>query len=202
MAHVLDPVTGQCAPTLVGLVGLHIVQKTKSRPQWIWSTFEQVDNVPPAQAGAAAFAFNNATGTPMPTSNPYPLDRVLQAPTASPFNVTRSQADQRVDHLPPEHGRHEQSLPRRAPVQLDLAVLSARHDPVAPLAEQPDDARRPDQHISGESSQRPVCLFECDARDLRPGEYRHRLHELSQRDDASHGFPLVSERPRVPSQCA
>jgi hypothetical protein len=60
-----------------------------SRPQWIWSTFEQVDNVPPAQAGAAAFAFNNATGTPMPTSNPYPLDRVLQAPTASPFNVTR-----------------------------------------------------------------------------------------------------------------
>ena len=90
MAHVLDPVTGQCAPTLVGLVGLHIVQKTKSRPQWIWSTFEQVDNVPPAQAGATGnFAFNNGDGTPMKTSNPYPLDRVLQAPTASPFNVTR-----------------------------------------------------------------------------------------------------------------
>lgn len=30
----------------VGLVGLHIGTKTKISPQWIWSTFEQVDNVP------------------------------------------------------------------------------------------------------------------------------------------------------------
>ncbi len=30
----------------VGLVGLHIGTKTNSSPQWIWSTFEQVDNVP------------------------------------------------------------------------------------------------------------------------------------------------------------
>lgn len=31
---------------LVGLVGLHIGTKTEGSPQWIWSTFEQVDNVP------------------------------------------------------------------------------------------------------------------------------------------------------------
>jgi hypothetical protein len=30
----------------VGLVGLHIGTKTITSPQWIWSTFEQVDNVP------------------------------------------------------------------------------------------------------------------------------------------------------------
>ena len=30
---------------LVGLVGMHISQKTKSSPQWIWSTFEHVDNL-------------------------------------------------------------------------------------------------------------------------------------------------------------
>jgi hypothetical protein len=30
----------------VGLVGLHIAHKTASRPEWIWSTFEQVDNAP------------------------------------------------------------------------------------------------------------------------------------------------------------
>lgn len=30
----------------VGLVGLHIVHKTASRPEWIWSTFEHVDNAP------------------------------------------------------------------------------------------------------------------------------------------------------------
>ncbi|NWD67017.1 hypothetical protein HX870_05335 [Pseudomonas gingeri] len=31
----------------LGLVGLHIITKAKGYPQWIWSTFEQVDNVPP-----------------------------------------------------------------------------------------------------------------------------------------------------------
>jgi len=28
----------------VGLVGMHIAHKTATRPEWIWSTFEQVDN--------------------------------------------------------------------------------------------------------------------------------------------------------------
>ncbi len=31
----------------LGLVGLHIISKVEGFPQWIWSTFEQVDNVPP-----------------------------------------------------------------------------------------------------------------------------------------------------------
>ncbi len=30
---------------LVGLVGMHIALKTQSSPQWIWSTFEHVDNL-------------------------------------------------------------------------------------------------------------------------------------------------------------
>jgi hypothetical protein len=42
-----------CAKSAVALVGLHIAIKTSSRPQWVWSTFEQVDNVPPAVAGEA-----------------------------------------------------------------------------------------------------------------------------------------------------
>ncbi|MGC3990289.1 MAG: hypothetical protein QM796_11525 [Chthoniobacteraceae bacterium] len=29
----------------VGLVGMHISMRTKSSPEWIWSTFEQIDNV-------------------------------------------------------------------------------------------------------------------------------------------------------------
>ena len=41
-----DPVTGACGRVTAGLVGLHIIQKTPSRPQWIWSSFEQIDNVP------------------------------------------------------------------------------------------------------------------------------------------------------------
>jgi hypothetical protein len=42
-----------CSEQDVALVGLHIAIKTASRPQWIWSTFEQVDNVPPAGEGEA-----------------------------------------------------------------------------------------------------------------------------------------------------
>ena len=34
-----------CVDALLGLVGFHISHKTESRPEWIWSTFEQVDNV-------------------------------------------------------------------------------------------------------------------------------------------------------------
>ena len=34
-----------CSVRTVGLVGFHVMQKTKSSPQWIWSTFEHVDNV-------------------------------------------------------------------------------------------------------------------------------------------------------------
>jgi hypothetical protein len=30
---------------LVGLVGMHIAMRTRSSPEWIWSTFEQIDNV-------------------------------------------------------------------------------------------------------------------------------------------------------------
>jgi hypothetical protein len=41
----VDPFTGASEKATVGLVGLHIACKTKSRPQWIWSTFEHVDNV-------------------------------------------------------------------------------------------------------------------------------------------------------------
>lgn len=37
---------GKCRKANVGLVGLHIVHKTKSFPQWAWATFEHVDNAP------------------------------------------------------------------------------------------------------------------------------------------------------------
>lgn len=89
-AMVRDPATGQCASQTVGLVGLHIVQKTPSRPQWIWSSFEQVDNVPPAQPGSAGkFTFNDGAAEPMPEKNPLPLLPLAPQPV-KPFNVVRS----------------------------------------------------------------------------------------------------------------
>jgi hypothetical protein len=90
LALVLDPLTGKCSSQFVGLVGLHIVQKTPSRPQWIWSTFEQVDNVPPAQTGApGTFGFNDGGSKAMPLSNPYSLSPLI-VPAPPPFNVIRA----------------------------------------------------------------------------------------------------------------
>jgi len=52
---IVPPVNGACpehatpsndqCPVQVGLVGMHIAHKSQSSPQWIWSTFEQVDNL-------------------------------------------------------------------------------------------------------------------------------------------------------------
>ncbi len=67
---IYDEGRGACepAPRLMGLVGLHVAQKTQHAPQWIWSTFEQIDNVPrlagdqvdPALASASA-RFNDSS---------------------------------------------------------------------------------------------------------------------------------------------
>lgn len=35
-----------CTLETVGMLGLHIVQRTNSSPQWIWATFEHTDNAP------------------------------------------------------------------------------------------------------------------------------------------------------------
>lgn len=84
-----DLSTSKCKLTKVGLVGLHIVQKTATRPQWIWSTFEHVDNVPPATPGApGTFAFNAGNDTPMPGGNEFSVDPP-PIPPPSPFNVER-----------------------------------------------------------------------------------------------------------------
>jgi hypothetical protein len=35
-----------CLPETLGLIGFHAVHKTASRPQWIWTSFEHIQNVP------------------------------------------------------------------------------------------------------------------------------------------------------------
>jgi len=88
-AQVFDPVTNTCGEQEVGLVGLHIVQKTKSRPQWIWSTFEQIDLVqlvPPIHG--VPMALNDGSGAHMPRGgNPIPFPPPAAPPEAT--NVER-----------------------------------------------------------------------------------------------------------------
>lgn len=45
--------TNVCSTQDIALVGLHIVVKTQNRPQGIWSSFEHIDNLPPAGEGEA-----------------------------------------------------------------------------------------------------------------------------------------------------
>jgi hypothetical protein len=54
-ALVLTPPNAQrrCLKETLGLVGFHAVHKTASRPQWIWTSFEHVQNVPARDEVAA-----------------------------------------------------------------------------------------------------------------------------------------------------
>jgi hypothetical protein len=103
-AWVQDPDKQKCHQADVGLVGLHIVYKTKLRPQWIWATFEHVDNVPPfdnvpppnPQPGQK-FTFNDGSGHPMTAAPeddykiPPPTDSNGPGDPPRPFQVERLQ---------------------------------------------------------------------------------------------------------------
>jgi hypothetical protein len=58
-----------CVEQTLGLVGFHVGHKTTSAPQWVWSSFEQVDNAPSQQDIAneklhPPYTFYNATCAP------------------------------------------------------------------------------------------------------------------------------------------
>ena len=88
-----DPSTGECREATVGLVGLHIVHKTQSSQQWIWASFEHVQNAPLRGEPPTGFSFNNGSGAAMPTSAP-PNTPITKPPTGPwvvppPYNVER-----------------------------------------------------------------------------------------------------------------
>jgi hypothetical protein len=89
-AFVFDPAKNTCSQIIVGLVALHIVQKTDSRPQWIWSTFEQMDLVPPAHG--VPMTLNDGSGVPLPPINPIKLPRPNLCTPPEEANVLRGSA--------------------------------------------------------------------------------------------------------------
>ncbi len=46
MDAVLVEPNGRCRPAKMGLVGLHIIHKTSTMPNWTWATFEHIKNAP------------------------------------------------------------------------------------------------------------------------------------------------------------
>jgi hypothetical protein len=78
-----------CVKGTVGLVGLHITQKTPTLPQWTWATFEQIDNVPPPASNySGTLSFNNPTCPPL-SCPPNQSTEKNGVPTAVPTQVTR-----------------------------------------------------------------------------------------------------------------
>lgn len=72
-----------CQQERMGLVGFHITQKTPSAPQWIWSTFEHINNVPdPAATGHPSF-YNPQCNTCPPNQQTTP---------GTPNQITRVEA--------------------------------------------------------------------------------------------------------------
>lgn len=102
-ALIYNPDTGVCTKETVGLVGLHVVQKTAQLPQWMWATFEQVDNAPDQTTGPVSgkkynFFSADCAGCPLNTppskTNPtFPTQVVRVTPVSSDApNATFQQA--------------------------------------------------------------------------------------------------------------
>ncbi|MGB8507512.1 MAG: hypothetical protein WCD76_03825 [Pyrinomonadaceae bacterium] len=96
-------------PVTLGLVGLHILHKTRSQPTWLWSTFEQVDNLkpPPHSPFGAKASFTNPDCSPLtcppnvqtaPTpyteldKNGKPLNKPVQVVRLNPVNDSMAES--------------------------------------------------------------------------------------------------------------
>jgi hypothetical protein len=67
------PVAEKCELLTVGLVGIHMVHKTAGAPQWVWSTFEHVDNCPTEGETPSKPSYNFfSKASPAPSPNEPP----------------------------------------------------------------------------------------------------------------------------------
>lgn len=108
-AQVFDVASGKCTAQDIALVGFHIVTKTPDRPQWIWSTFEQVDNVPGISGEPKP-----PPGTPLSFNNPS-QQQVLNPPRApKPISPTN----------PPVVNPTAMQVVRRQPIQADTLKMN------------------------------------------------------------------------------
>ncbi|HKR06952.1 MAG TPA: hypothetical protein VJY62_20110 [Bacteroidia bacterium] len=93
-----DPSPGE-NPVTLGLVGLHIAHKTPTQGNWVWSTFEQVDNLTksfynpactdcPANVPLTGSNFKELDSTGMPLDSPTQVTRInpIQDPFADTLN--------------------------------------------------------------------------------------------------------------------
>jgi len=98
-AVVIDPATSQPRQVIVGLVGLHIIRKTKNAQQFAWATFEHVANAPDSGAtGGGPFTYYNTSCNP--TTDPYQCAVNTQPPACTAASCAYSAPMQVVRHNP------------------------------------------------------------------------------------------------------
>ena len=106
-----------CSKRDVELVGLHIMIKTRYRPQWLWSTFEHVDNVPPAGEGEAREPDAHNSGAPYSYFDPTQPDRrlpLLGSPESLPISLSN----------PPKVDPAPMQVTRRHPVHPSTMAMN------------------------------------------------------------------------------
>jgi len=106
-----------CTKTDVALVGFHIMVKTRYRPQWLWSTFEHVDNVPPAGEGEAREPDAKDSGAPYSFFNDRAPERrlpLLGSPEALPISLAN----------PPRLDPEPMQVRRRHPIHASTMAMN------------------------------------------------------------------------------
>jgi len=104
-AVLVDPPGPTCRRATIGLVGLHIVARTPSRPEWIWSTFEHIDNLGDAPGGASPTYFDPSGPANPNDPSVNKLEQAVNAQNPPKANPSPTQ----VIRLKPIHASTEQT---------------------------------------------------------------------------------------------
>jgi hypothetical protein len=143
----------------LGLVGMHIAHKTRSSPQWIWSTFAHVDNI---------------QSNPLETFNGKPIPSLFSNPNKEylPVNVSSQALGPYIDGKAPTQILQLQPIPKgteavnqaaRAYLKKDHSVLQyyellGTQWPTDPSAPPAGPSHYPDS-VTNKSGGKPVPTY-------------------------------------------
>lgn len=123
-----------CQTKKMGLVGLHITQKTDNAPQWIWSTFEQINNVPGPGAGAHPAFFNPrcASCPPNQQTKPGMSNQITREVAIPSQNPDCSQPQQALDNVQLLNANVQQAMKQADSVWQSYQLINTQW-PVPPV---------------------------------------------------------------------
>lgn len=120
-----------CQTKRMGLAGFHLMTKTASAPQWIWSTYEQVDNITSIHPSVQSLNKNPCPGDVMwcrpnmqtPDGVPTQLTRVIPIPSQNPVC---SQPQQAVDNIAQMNGDVQKALAQAGSVLANYHLVNTQ----------------------------------------------------------------------------